>query len=118
MDEVVRAEVATSQANKVQLLGSGQLDRDWRPSKDAVPTAWEAVHHLADRLIDGGGELEAARLMGELGPLRDPAMALAYRLHDIAAKKGRTSDQERYNALISSWSELIRLSGDGTEGLF
>jgi putative DNA methylase len=48
-------------------------------------------------------------------------MALAYRLHDIAAKKGRTSDQERYNALISSWSELIRLSGDSSvtaEGLF
>ena len=48
-------------------------------------------------------------------------MALAYRLHDIAAKKGRASDQERYNALISSWSELIRLGGDGSiaaEGLF
>jgi putative DNA methylase len=121
VDDVVRAQVATSRANKVQLLGSGQLDRDWRPSKDAVPTAWEAVHHLADRLIDGGGELEAARLMSELGSLQDPAMALAYRLHDIAAKKGRTSDQERYNALISSWSELIRLSGDSSvtaEGLF
>jgi putative DNA methylase len=118
VDDVVRAEVATSQANKVQLLGSRQLDRDWRPSKDAVPTAWEAVHHLADRLIDGGGELEAARLMAELGSLQDPAVALAYRLHDIAAKKGRTSDQERYNALISSWSELIRLGTDNVEGLF
>jgi putative DNA methylase len=118
VDDVVRAEVATSQANKVQLLGSERLDRNWRPSKDAVPTAWEAVHHLADRLIDGGGELEAARLMGRLGPLQDSAMALAYRLHDIAAKKGRKSDQERYNALISSWAELIRLSGDAAEGLF
>ena len=48
-------------------------------------------------------------------------MELAYRLHDIAAKKGRTSDQERYNALISSWTELVRLSSDGkvsAEGLF
>jgi putative DNA methylase len=98
----------------------GEADKTARPlgiSVDEIVRA-EAVHHLADRLIDGGGELEAARLMGELGLLRDPAMALAYRLHDIAAKKGRTSDQERYNALISSWSELIRLSGDGTEGLF
>lgn len=59
--------------------------------------------------------------MAELGRLQDPAMELAYRLHDIAAKKGRTADQERYNALISSWTELVRLSGDGivsTEGLF
>jgi putative DNA methylase len=40
-------------------------------------------------------------------------MELAYRLHDIAAKRGRAADQERYNALISSWSELIRLGSDG-----
>lgn len=121
VDDVVRAQVVTSQANKVQLLGSGHLDRTWHPNSDIAPTAWEGVHHLVDRLIDGGGELEAAKLMAELGRLQDPAMELAYRLHDIAAKKGRTADQERYNALISSWTELVRLSGDGivsTEGLF
>ncbi|WP_228499313.1 DUF1156 domain-containing protein [Nocardioides agariphilus] len=121
VDDVVRAQVATSQANKVQLLGAGPLDRRWRPSTDVSPTAWEAVHHLADRLVSGGGELEAARLMAELGSLRDPAMALVYRLHDIAAKKGWTADQERYNALISSWTELVRIAGDGNEsaeGLF
>lgn len=121
VDDVVRAQVATSQANKVQLLGSAGLDRAWTPSRDIAATAWEAVHHLADRLVDGGGELEAAHLMSQLGPLQDPAMALAYRLHDLAAKKGRATDQERYNALISSWAELIRLSSSGqvsTEGLF
>lgn len=117
VDEVVRAQVATSQANKVQLLGVGPLDRKWAPNTDSVPTAWEAVHHLADRLIDGGGELEAARLMAALGMLQDPAMALTYRLHDIAAKKGRTTDQERYNALINSWAELVRLSGDGVASM-
>lgn len=121
VDDVVRAQVATSHANKVQLLGSGGLDRGWRPGTDVAPTAWEAVHHLADRLIDGGGELEAARLMAQLGRLQSPTMTLAYRLHDIAAKKDRAVDQERYNALISSWSELVRLSGDSAvtaEGLF
>jgi len=97
------------------------LDRAWTPDRDSVPTAWEAVHHLADRLIDGGGELEASKLMARLGSLQDPAMALVYRLHDIAARKGRTADQERYNALINSWAELVRLSGDTAatmEGLF
>ncbi|MGE2721217.1 DUF1156 domain-containing protein [Mycolicibacterium celeriflavum] len=112
VDDVVRAQVATSHANKVQLLGSGSLDRTWQPSTDVAPTAWEAVHHLADRLIDGGGELEAARLMAQLGRLQGPTMTLTYRLHDIAARKDRTSDQERYNALISSWAELVRLCGD------
>lgn len=121
VDDVVRAQVARSQANRVHLLGATDLDRSWTPSKHVAPTAWEAVHHLADRLIDGGGELEAAKLMARLGSLQDPAMALTYRLHDIAAKKGRTADQERYNALINSWAELVRLSGDSAatmEGLF
>lgn len=121
VDDVVRAEVVRSQANRVRLFGSGNLDRGWVPTSDAAPTAWEAVHHLADRLIDGGGELEAAKLMALLGPLQDSAMALTYRLHDIATKKGRTADQERYNALINSWAELVRLSGDSAatmEGLF
>lgn len=121
VDDVVRAQVVTSQGSKVQLLGDRGLDYKWVPSADLRPTAWEAVHHLAHRLINRGGELEAARLMAVLGNLQDPAMALVYRLHDIAAKKGRTGDQERYNALINSWAELIKLSADRaqmTEGLF
>lgn len=113
VDDVVRAQVASSHANRVQLNGEGELNRSWTPGSDSAPTAWEAVHHLADRLINGGGELEAAKLMGRLGPLQDSTTALTYRLHDIAAKKGRTADQERYNALINSWAELVRLSGDG-----
>lgn len=121
VDDVVRAQVATSQASRVQLLGNGILDHKWVPSADIRPTAWEAVHHLAHRLIDRGGELEAARLMSVLGDLQDPSMVLVYRLHDIAAKKGRTGDQERYNALINSWVELLKLSANNTsmaEGLF
>ncbi len=121
VDDVKRAQVATAAGNRVRLLGRDNLDRTWVPANDRRPTAWEAVHHLLDRLVDGGGELEAARLMAALGGLTDAAMALAYRLHDIAAKLARTADQERYNALISSWVELVRLSGDGrvsAEGLF
>lgn len=121
VDDVVRSQVATSRANKVQLRGSGAMDPRWTPTNDIQPTAWEAVHHLAHKLIDRGGELEAAELMASLGNLHDPAMALVYRLHDIAAKKSRAADQERYNALINSWSELVKLSKDASptlEGLF
>ena len=112
VDDAKRAQVAASIGNKIQLLGRSGLDRDWTPATDRTPTAWEAVHHLVDRLVEGGGELEAAKLLRGLGPLQDSTMELAYRLHDIAAKKGRAADQERYNALISSWTELIRLSSD------
>jgi len=123
VDDVVRAGVATyPKAGFVDLLGTGGMDRNWKPSSDGRPTAWEAVHHLADRLIDGGGEMEAGRLIGELGVLRDSAQALVYRLHDIAAKKGRTRDQERYNALIGSWSDLLAIAAtekaNRMDGLF
>ncbi|WP_267626546.1 DUF1156 domain-containing protein [Gordonia sputi] len=112
-DDVIRAQVVASVGGKVRLLGLDELDPEWVPSSDSRPTAWEAVHHLVNRLVDRGGELEAARLLAELGSLQDPAMELAYRLHEIAAKRGRAPDQERYNALISSWAELIKLSAAG-----
>jgi putative DNA methylase len=117
VDDVVRAGVATfPKPGFVGLLGAGEMDRGWKPSIDSRPTAWEAVHHLADRLIDGGGELQAGDLMRELGTLRDPAQGLVYRLHDIAAKQGRTKDQERYNELIGSWSDLLVVAGHKRDG--
>jgi putative DNA methylase len=122
VDDVVRARVAAfSRAGFVTLLGRGDLGRDWSPEVDARPTAWEAVHHLADRLIDGGGVAEAGALMADLGAWRDQAQALVYRLHAIAARKGWTEDQERYNSLIGSWSDLLAEAGrirDNGGGLF
>lgn len=119
VDGLIRAGVATyPKAGFVSLLGSEQLNRDWVPATDSRPTAWEAVHHLADRLIDGGGVTEAGRLMGQLGLLRDPAQALVYRLHAIAARKGRAKDQERYNALIGSWSDCLAVAATEKDGLF
>ncbi len=119
VDDLIRAGVAQyPRAGFVSLLGNDGLDREWMPSTDRVPTAWEAVHHLADRLIDGGGALEAGRLMSGLGTLRASAQALVYRLHAIAAKKGWAKDQERYNALIGSWSDLLAVSAAEKDVLF
>lgn len=119
VDDVVRAGVVHyPKPGFVAVLGNDALDRAWTVSQDGMPTAWEAVHHLADRLISGGGAMEAGRLMADLGTLRDPAQALVYRLHDIAAKKNRTKDQERYNALIGSWSDLLAISAEEKDGLF
>jgi putative DNA methylase len=119
VEEIVRAGVARyPRPGRVELVGGAAMDRTWLPTSDSRPTAWEAVHHLADRLINGGGALEAAGLMKELGIFRDPAQALVYRLHAIAAKKGWTKDQERYNALIGSWSDILAISATEKDGLF
>lgn len=114
IDDVVRAGVVESRGGVVRLLGREGLDRRWKPSADRRPTAWEAVHHLADRLIDGGGVEEAAGLMSDLSGFREQTQMLAYRLESIAARKGWAKDQERYNALIGSWSGLLAASADGT----
>lgn len=119
VDDLVRAGVVRyPKPGHVEALGREALDRSWQPATDAFPTAWEALHHLADRLIDGGGSVEAGRLMSGLGTLRDPAQALVYRLHEIAVRNGWTKDQERYNALIGSWSDLLAVSATEKEGLF
>jgi len=122
VDDVIRAGVAIySRPGFVRVVGDGDLARDWEPSQDSRPTAWESVHHLAYRLIDGGGVSEAGDLMGKLGALRDQAQGLVYRLHAIAARKGWTRDQERYNALIASWSDLLAEAGrhhGDRDGLF
>lgn len=119
VEEVIRAGAARyPRPGRVELIGASGLDRAWTPSSDQAPTAWEAVHHLADRLIEGGGALEAGRLMGDLGGLRDSAQALVYRLHAIAARHAWVKDQERYNALIGSWSDLLAISATEKDGLF
>ncbi|MEU8402698.1 DUF1156 domain-containing protein [Nonomuraea sp. NPDC048892] len=117
VDDVMRAQVVTSKGGKVAVLGGDVLDRGWDPLQDDRPTAWEAVHHLADRLIDGGGEVEAAALLQKVTQrgVADSARALTYRLAAVAAKTKRTKDEERYNALIDAWT---RLASSAQEGLF
>lgn len=119
VDDVARAGVIAQQPNKVTAVGRGEdLDRDWDPVKDVRPTSWEAVHHLVDRLVDGGGETEAARLLGKVSEvgLSDSARMLTYRLASIAASTKRTKDEERYNALIEAWPRLV--ANAPQEGLF
>lgn len=119
VDEVVRAQVVTSRGNIVKLLGAGSLARDWTPTRDAYPTAWESAHHLVDRLIEGGGEVEAAALLDILDRrgMADAARMLAYRLASLAAATKRTKDEERYNALIEAWPRLLAQAPE-SEGLF
>lgn len=119
VDDVARAGVIAQQPNKVTAIGQQGLDRGWDPVTDLRPTSWEAVHHLVDRLVDGGGEAEAARLLARVGDagLADSARLLTYRLASIAAATKRTKDEERYNALIEAWPRLVAQAPQ-SEGLF
>ena len=54
---------------------------------------------------DGGGEAAAA-LVAQMGPKAAEARALAYRLFEIATKKGWASEALVYNELAQEWTRL------------
>ncbi len=94
----------------------------WDPTTDAVPTAWEGVHHVAERLAASDlGVPGTAALYGQLhsAGLADATRALAYRLAGLSAKLGRNADEQRYNDVIEAWPLLATASMEPTtDGLF
>lgn len=119
VDDVVRAGVVASQPGRVMVVGANApLDRQWTPQSDVRATAWEGVHHLIDRLVDGGGEMDAAQLLTALdrANLADSTRMLTYRMAMVAAATGRPKDEERYNALIEAWPRLVA-NAPQSEGL-
>jgi putative DNA methylase len=83
------------------------LPTGWSPSKDKTLTVWECVQHTAHVLNapDGGGEAAAA-LVAQMGSKAAEAHALAYRLFEIATKKGWASEALVYNELAQEWTKL------------
>ena len=81
----------------------------WTPATDSTLTVWECVQHTARVLNapDGGGEA-AARLVAQMGPKAADARALAYRLFEIATKKGWASEALVYNELAQEWPQARR----------
>jgi putative DNA methylase len=114
------AGVLTSSAGKVQLLAWEQLDAGWDPTTDRRPTAWEATHHLIERL-NTHGEAGAALLLAKMpADLAAAARQLAYRLYSICERKGWAEQARDYNALVVSWSEsqerAAAVKGVGQQG--
>jgi putative DNA methylase len=105
---IVEAGIASSGKGKVRLLKPEELSDAWTPEGDNRLTVWDMVHHLIRTLEQG--EIFAAGLLSQLGSQADVAKELAYRLYSICERKKRSSDAQRYNALVSSWPELVRLT--------
>lgn len=105
---VVEAGIAVATKGKVRLLRPEELPSDWSPEKDRRLTAWDTVHHLI-RSLDSG-EDAAAVLVSRLGSRAETARELAYRLYSICDRTKRSQNAQRYNALVQSWPEIVRLS--------
>ena len=102
------AGIGTHGKGKVRLFKPEELPADWNPDDDKRLTVWDMVHHLI-RTLEQGEEVAAA-LLAQLGTRADIARELAYRLYSICERKKRSADALRYNALVQSWPELLRLA--------
>ncbi|MGE3647857.1 MAG: hypothetical protein AB7G10_05945 [Reyranellaceae bacterium] len=88
-----------------------ELPADWSPATDQTVTVWECVQHTARVLAaEDGGATAAARLVREMGPRGGDARALAYRLFEIATRKGWSAEALVYNGLAQEWTQLEDLA--------
>ena len=93
-------------AGKVRLLSRDEYPDDWDPTSDSRLNTWKCAQYLI-RVLNQGGEVEAARLVNLLGagPSED-ARGLAYRLYAICERKGWAQEAVAYNTLVTSWSYI------------
>ncbi|MCX7850911.1 hypothetical protein [Thermus sp.] len=95
--------ILRAKAGKVRLLKPEEYPEGWDPQTDRRLSAWEVAHQLI-RTLKQGGE-SAATLLSQVPP--DLAEgALAYRLYDVAERKGRTEEAQDLNLLAGSYGHL------------
>lgn len=70
---------------------------------------WEVTQHLVKRLMSAGGEAAAAELLRKCRRWGDAARDLAQWLA-AASLSTRPAEALDHDALVTSWSELVRLA--------
>jgi putative DNA methylase len=92
---------------KAALTPRDELPLGWSPTTDRQPTVWRSMQQVARMLkASEGGAEAAARLVAEMGPRAADAQKLAYRLFEIATRKGLNDEALVYNGLAQEWARL------------
>src|SRR6185437_3413379 len=99
---------------KAALTPRDELPLDWLPADDRNPTVWRSMQQVARMLKaeEGGGEA-AAKLVAQMGLRAADAQKLAYRLFEIATRKGLNDEALVYNELAQEWAKLEDLAASG-----
>ena len=105
------AGILVARAGRVRLLRRAELAADWDPTTDERMPVWEVTQQLVKALWDDGSESGAADLVRRLGGLGESARDLAYRLYAICERRGWAEDALGFNALVTSWPEILRRAG-------
>jgi putative DNA methylase len=116
--------ILTSRAGKVTLRRPADLPTDYDVLADDHTSAWEAAHHLIrvlerDGVASAGDFLRAATSRLDGAVETDLVKELAFLLFSLADRNGWTKDALSFNALATSWPEIVeaaRGSGDSSGG--
>ncbi len=93
------------------LTPRAELPLVWSPATDKHLTVWRCVQQVARVLKaeEGGGDA-AAKVVAQMGPRAADAQKLAYRLFEIATRKGLNEEALIYNELAQEWAKLEDLA--------
>jgi putative DNA methylase len=84
-------------------------------AEHGTATVWACVQKAAAILnAESGGGEAAGRFVVQMGPRAEPARALAYRLFEIATKKGWAAEALVYNELAQEWPKLEDLASSAS----
>ncbi|MFV8277338.1 DUF1156 domain-containing protein [Mycobacteroides abscessus] len=112
VDSMDRAGVLISRAGKVHLIKPLDLDSDYDVLADSQVSNWEVLHHLI-RVLEGEGITPAGEFLRTALSRTDGAVdadlvkELAHLLFRIAESNGWTKDALSFNALVTSWPEIL-----------
>ena len=114
---LVNSGVFEADSGKAKLKHWSKMPTDWDPRTDKRLTLWECTHHMVRELVNGDGQLGAAKLAKFMGPQKaDEAKELAYQLFHICDKKSWAKHAGDYNTLVSNWADIkSQISNVGDE---
>lgn len=113
VDAMDRAGILSSIAGKVTLLPPEAMPEDYQVLSDDSVSSWEVLHHLIvfaqrDGIDAAGAFLSDARERPDIDV--DLIKELAFLLFSIAEKNGWTKDAISFNAIATSWPEIVDAS--------
>ena len=107
-----RIGILSARAGKVQIYRPSGLPTDYDVLSDDSTSAWEALHHSM-RILDTRGLPAAGQFLQTATQRSDGAVdldlvkELAYLLFQVAEKNGWAKDAFTFNAIASSWGDLL-----------
>lgn len=117
VDDLAHDGVVKSGRGKVRFISRDELplvDEHWHSRSSADVSDWLIMQHLAHAIQQGqeaAAKVKATidrALPGRTGTAHD----LAYRVFNIAERKGWNREALAYNTLIQNWAEIDRLAAD------